>query len=214
MTSPGWIPPTTDPATTPNPGPYPAQYPSPYQGQGTYPSLPIPAQRQGTPPAPKPPKRGTWKAVTAGAGGLVLGLVIGTSAHAAPTTTSTTAAASTATRAPATQAPVVAPPAASSPSPVVEAPPPPPPAPAGPLTTLSPGVYEVGTAEGQAKPGKYKSPGPNLDDAIPTGYYARLKHNDGSLEDIIANNISQGPSVVTVKPGDGYVEVQGCTFTQ
>lgn len=69
--------------------------------------------------------------------------------------------------------------------------------------TITDGTYEVGV---DIEPGKYKSSGT-------TGYgcyYARLKANDGSLGDIIQNNNSQGPSVVTIKESDSYFETTGC----
>lgn len=75
--------------------------------------------------------------------------------------------------------------------------------PAPAQTTITAGTYEVGV---DIEPGKYKSSGP-------TGfgcYYARLKTNDGSVGDIIQNNISQGASVVTIKESDGYFETSGC----
>jgi hypothetical protein len=71
----------------------------------------------------------------------------------------------------------------------------------------------VGTGDGQALPGKYKASGP---DGSNFGgcYYGRLKSNDGSVGDILGNNISQGPSVFTLKPTDGYIQINGCTFTK
>lgn len=84
------------------------------------------------------------------------------------------------------------------------------PAQAGPLTSIGPGTYEVGTGDGQVAPGKYRSTGP--DGSAGICYYSRLKNNDGSLGDIIANNVSQGPSILNVAKGDGYIEVNGCTF--
>lgn len=68
------------------------------------------------------------------------------------------------------------------------------------------GVYEVGP---DIKPGKYKSPGPK-DDGYSSCYYSRNKTGDGSLNDIIANNLSKGPSVVTIKSTDGTFETSGC----
>ena len=85
------------------------------------------------------------------------------------------------------------------------------PAPEPALTTVSDGTYEVGTGAGQVSPGKYKSSGP---DGGTVCYYARLRNNDGSTGDIIANNLSQGPSIMIVKASDGYVQVNGCTFTK
>jgi hypothetical protein len=81
----------------------------------------------------------------------------------------------------------------------------------GPLTTVSSGTYEVGTGDGQVPPGKYKSSGPT--GSAPC-YFARLKNNDGAMGDIIDNDLSQGPTVMTVKASDGYVEVNRCTFTK
>jgi beta-lactam-binding protein with PASTA domain len=81
------------------------------------------------------------------------------------------------------------------------------------LTEVSPGTYQVGTGDGQVAPGKYKSTGPDGSNFAGC-YYARLKNNDGGLGDIIANNISQGPSIMNVKASDGYVEVNGCTFAK
>jgi hypothetical protein len=86
-------------------------------------------------------------------------------------------------------------------------------APTGPVTEVSPGTYEVGTGAGQVAPGKYKATGPDGSNGAGC-YYARLKNNDGSVGDIIANNIGDGPSVFTVKASDGAVQIAGCTFTK
>lgn len=69
--------------------------------------------------------------------------------------------------------------------------------------TIGEGTFEVGT---DVKPGKYKSAGPSGAGC----YYARLKNNDGALGDILDNNISNGPSTVTIKESDGYFETNGC----
>lgn len=79
----------------------------------------------------------------------------------------------------------------------------------GALTSFSDGTYEVGTAAGQIPPGKYKTPGGGG-----TCYWSRLKHNDGALGDIIANNIGEGQMILNVAKSDGYVEIRGCTFTK
>lgn len=63
------------------------------------------------------------------------------------------------------------------------------------------GTYEVGV---DVKPGTYVSAKP--DD---TCYWARLK-GTGGLGDIIANNLSQGRSVVTIKKSDKFFETTGC----
>jgi hypothetical protein len=85
--------------------------------------------------------------------------------------------------------------------------------PSGPLTTISAGTYEVGTGPGQVAPGKYRAPGPDGSNFVGC-YYARLRNNDGSFGDIVSNNISKGQSLLTVKASDGYVVVNGCTFTK
>jgi hypothetical protein len=79
----------------------------------------------------------------------------------------------------------------------------------GALTSFSDGTYEVGTAAGQIPAGKYKTPGGGG-----TCYWSRLKHNDGALGDIIANNIGEGQMILNVAKSDGYVEIRGCTFTK
>lgn len=79
----------------------------------------------------------------------------------------------------------------------------------GPLTSVPPGDYQVGTGEGEVAAGRYRS-------ANPDGYcsVARLKNNDGTAGDIIDYSNSQGPIIVTVKKTDGYVRVTGCTLTK
>ena len=79
----------------------------------------------------------------------------------------------------------------------------------GPLTTIGPGTYEVGTGNGQVAPGKYFSPGPSDSS---TCYYARLRNNGGQASDIIAEELLQGQIIMTVRASDGYVKVSGCTF--
>lgn len=81
-----------------------------------------------------------------------------------------------------------------------------------PLSRLGAGTYEVGTGPGQAVPGKYRSAGP--DGGFDACYYARLRHNDGSPADILTNNVTSGPSIFTLTPDDGYVQISGCTFTK
>jgi hypothetical protein len=181
------------------------------------PSHPQPAQEQPSGPMPlerlllskRPSAR--WPVIGAAAGGLIVGLTVGAMATTA-TTSSRPAAAPPVTRTvTVTAAPSVSLPATTSaPAPVstevAEQT-------QGPLRSLGPGTYEVGTGPGQAAPGKYKSTGPDGDNIVGC-YYSRMRNNDGSIGDIINNNISQGPSVFTIKPSDGYVEINGCTFTR
>jgi hypothetical protein len=208
---------------TPPAGTYAASPQAPYgpPPSGMYPGA-IPAQRQAPIPeqlAPaKPPaaKKATGKIVAAALGGLVLGILIGSSGSKtvspAPTASPTPAGAAAAP--PAAQAPLAqsgtsessGDSSGSTPAAAAAAP-------SGPLTTLSPGTYEVGAGDGQAMPGTYKSSGSDGSNAAGC-YYSRLKHNDGSVGDILSNNISSGPSVFTIKPSDGYIEINGCTFTK
>lgn len=65
------------------------------------------------------------------------------------------------------------------------------------------GSFEVGV---DIKPGKYKSPKPGSGNC----YWARLRDEDNSLNSIIDNNNSSGPSVVTIKRTDKVFETSGC----
>lgn len=89
------------------------------------------------------------------------------------------------------------PPAETAPAPAV---------PASPASSVSDGTYEVGV---DMVSGSYKGDCPTY------AYWARLKHNDGLLGDIIANNIVTAPGKMqfTARKGE-YVEVRGCTFTK
>jgi hypothetical protein len=75
-------------------------------------------------------------------------------------------------------------------------------APAAPVTTLSDGVYLVGT---DIEAGSYKSPGGY------GCYWARMKDDAGDR--IIANDLTDGPARFTAKKGE-YVKVARCTFTK
>jgi hypothetical protein len=83
-------------------------------------------------------------------------------------------------------------------------------APTTPPGTFGPGTYQVGS---DIPPGNYRSTGPDGSNAVGC-YYARLKHNDGAAGDIIANNISKGQSLLTIKASDGYVSISGCSFAK
>lgn len=67
--------------------------------------------------------------------------------------------------------------------------------------SFSTGTYEVGV---DIPPGKYRSPGGD------GCYWARLAEDQ---TDILDNNLSDGPSVFTVQPSDGYIELNRCTWT-
>ncbi|HEX6354777.1 hypothetical protein [Actinophytocola sp.] len=87
---------------------------------------------------------------------------------------------------------------APAPPPVTVTQGPPPPA-----AQFGDGPYLVGT---DITPGEYKSDGPG-----PGGmcYWARLSDSAGN--DIIANNLTEGPTRLTAVAGE-YLEVSGCTF--
>lgn len=170
--------------------PYPGTYPDVHGYPG--PSQPDPrvlAYGQPTPP-PAAPKRGAsrWLIPLAA---FVLGVMLGaaltgggssTTAGGATATRTVTAPAKTVTaQVPAAKAPAAAP-AASFPG---------------------DGTYEVGV---DVKPGTYKSAKP----ASGNCYWARLKGDSGQLADIIANNNSSGPSVVTIKSTDKVFQTTGC----
>jgi hypothetical protein len=176
--------------------------PNPYPG--TVPGAYNPAMG-GTPPPPKRRRRWWPWALILGAILFIVVIAVNNPVAPAPAVSTPTPAASapgvpsgvdpnTWTPGPAV-APAVAPAAAPEPS--------------GPLTTVGPGFYEVGTGDGQVAPGKYKS-------ANPEGYcsVARLKNNDGSATDIIDYKNSPGPIIVTVKKTDGYLQTTGCTLTK
>ena len=68
---------------------------------------------------------------------------------------------------------------------------------------FSDGVYLAGE---DIKPGEYKTTGP---EAGSDCYWARLGDSGG--ENIIANNLTQGPTRLTAVRGE-YLEVSGCSF--
>jgi hypothetical protein len=172
-------------------------------------------QGTGQAPVPVPPRqpepRRRWPFAV---GGLLLGLLIGGAGAATASTTATTQAGApvsapttvtvTAPAPPPETVTVTAPAPAPETVTVQAAPPPAPaPSPAEPATGIGDGVWEVGV---DVAPGKYKTTGTNSFSC----YYARLKSNDGSLGDIIDNNLSEGPMTVTIKGSDGYFESTGC----
>lgn len=73
-----------------------------------------------------------------------------------------------------------------------------PPVPAGPATTITAGVYEVGV---DMLPGKWKAPGEGK------CYWARKKNDDSQA--IIDNHYQPGPAAVVVKAGELF-ETNNC----
>lgn len=150
-----------------------------------------PAPQYAPPPPPaaqKKPRRWPWILGIIAAGGIGIG--IGNSSHGvSPTATPTT---------------VTVAPAPAGQQPATQAPP----AAAGPKTEFGDGTYKVGE---DITAGTYKSTGPRA--GMPLCYWARMKNDSGSLDAIIANNNSQGPTRVTVKAGE-YLQVTGCDFVK
>lgn len=76
---------------------------------------------------------------------------------------------------------------------------------AAPSNQFGAGTYEVGQGPGQIQPGKYHT----AHDGGGMGYWARLKDTSGDTSAIIANGIVNGPTTITVKPGDAAVHFSG-----
>lgn len=74
----------------------------------------------------------------------------------------------------------------------------------GGLTSFGSGTHLVGV---DIQPGTYSSDSPYC-------YWARLSDTTGSPDSIIANGISEGPTTVTILPGDNAFETNGCYWSQ
>jgi len=74
--------------------------------------------------------------------------------------------------------------------------------PGGSAATFGDGTYTVGQT---VKPGTYRAAGPGS-----LCYWERLKGFSGELDDVIANNTSGDPSVVTIAPTDKGFRTSGC----
>jgi hypothetical protein len=163
---------------------------------------PFPPRQQPEPEQPKR-KRSVGKMLAIGIG-VVLLLIIVVSVASGGGSSNTSSSAPATTQPPVTYA-LPAPAAPVAPTPVTAD------KPAGPATTASDGVYEVGV---DLAPGRYKTAGPDASDFMPNCYYARLKDDSGDFKSIIANDNLQGPGSVTVKAGE-FVKFSGdCTWTK
>lgn len=85
------------------------------------------------------------------------------------------------------------------------------PAASGPASTVSDGKYQVGT---DMAAGRYKTAGPSGSGALDMCYVARNRNDSGEFGAIIANQLVQGPSSVTVKKGEFAEFSGGCTWTK
>jgi hypothetical protein len=72
-----------------------------------------------------------------------------------------------------------------------------------PVTIGGDGTFLVGS---DVAAGRYKSGAPDSGNC----YWARLSGTGDSFNDIIANNNSAGPSVVTIRKTDAAFETSGC----
>jgi hypothetical protein len=82
-------------------------------------------------------------------------------------------------------------------------------APAGtPATTIGDGTYVVGV---DIQPGTYRTAGPAEDAPVKMCMWSRRKDTSGEFTSVIATNIAQGPTTVTIKPSDGAFESRGCS---
>ncbi|GAA1388049.1 hypothetical protein GCM10009613_24840 [Pseudonocardia kongjuensis] len=79
----------------------------------------------------------------------------------------------------------------------------------GPATSASDGTYEVGV---DVEEGRYKTTGP--EPGARSCYQARLSDDTGDSSSIIANDLSDGPTSVTVKAGEFIKFNGGCTWTK
>jgi len=82
------------------------------------------------------------------------------------------------------------------------------PAPSGPRGSVGDGTYKVGT---DIAAGSYKTTGPRESGAAAHCYWARLGDDSGS--NIIANDLTTGPTRFTTKTGE-FVQISGCDFTK
>src|ERR1700752_4855766 len=94
----------------------------------------------------------------------------------------------------------VAPVATPKPAPVTPTPQ------AGPVTTIDPGTWGVGDG---IEAGTYRTTGSDSSD-VPYCYWERLRNTSGELDAIIANDVVQGPAIVTIAPTDVAFKTSGC----
>lgn len=83
---------------------------------------------------------------------------------------------------------------------------PPAPTTTAPADTIGQGTHVVGT---DIQPGTYKTTGPAGSSPC---YWARLSDTSGEGDAIIANDLSDGPSTVTIKKTDGAFETSRCSL--
>lgn len=74
-------------------------------------------------------------------------------------------------------------------------------------TTIGDGTYVVGT---DIEAGTYRTTGADEQAMVKMCSWKRLKDTSGEFQSIIATDIAQGPTTITIKPTDGAFESRGC----
>lgn len=81
------------------------------------------------------------------------------------------------------------------------------------MTSIGPGTYPVGNADGDVQPGTYRTAGPDTN-GLPC-YWAREKDTTGDFGSLITNGVPTGPTTVTIKASDGAFQTSSCqTWTK
>ncbi len=189
------------------------QTPSPASGQlSPYPQYPqagqyLPGQPLTYPPGsgmmpPKPPRkklsRRTWAII--GTIVLIFIIIAAVSNGTKNTNNTTTGGTSTQSALQATTQPTTQPTVAQTPTPTPTKAPTPTPTPS--FVTFGDGIYQVGK---DIQPGTYRTR-----TGSPGCYYERLSGFSGSLSDIIANNNTDNPAIVTISATDKGFSSQNC----
>lgn len=82
--------------------------------------------------------------------------------------------------------------------------------PSGPVTSIGDGTFEIGTGAGQVPAGTYHTTGPDSSNSMGC-YFEREKDTSGNMDSIITNDITKGPTTVTISSTDGAFKTQGCS---
>jgi hypothetical protein len=173
----------------------PDQQPSPQQG-ASYPQWQPQTQQQPLrPPVKRRSRRRMWLVIAVVVVFIIVIAAIAGGSHGG-TTSQPASTPSTQTTQPASQPTTVPTHAASTPTSV------PTQKPAPSFVTFSDGTYQVGK---DIQPGTYRTR-----TASPGCYYERLSGFGGTVGDIIANNNTDNPAIVTIKATDKGFDTQGC----
>lgn len=155
--------------------------------------------QQPTYPPPPVPQQPNWVRRTLWIIAVVAAFVFGVAAGAGADSGSTSARETVTVRVPAPDAGAPAETAAAEK---------PPAKPAGPATTMTSGIYQVGV---DVQPGQYKTAG--TENGVGC-YWARLTNDSGEFDAIITNGNLDGPGSVTINAGE-FIEVTGdCAWTR